>query len=358
MSPAPHRPSRLAALLVALASAGRGRSLSRPCFPSSDHWDGRRFLNPNGRKPRGLGDLLRWQLTRRAPAWPDRVEVGSRPELPTSLGPNECAVTFVNHATFLIQLPGLNVLTDPVWSDRVSPFRFAGPRRVHAPGIAFADLPRIDLVLVSHNHYDHLDLATLRRLRATHRPLVVTTLGNRSFLARAGLPDAVELDWWQSHEVRPGAKVTTTPAQHFAARGLFDRCETLWGGFALEAPAGRIWFAGDSGYCDGFREIGRRLGPFDLGFIPIGAYEPRWFMEPMHCSPTEALRIHREVGARRSLAMHFGCFPLADDGCEQAVREFTAARTKAGVDEVEFAVPQVGATRRYRFGPAAVSPIG
>jgi L-ascorbate metabolism protein UlaG (beta-lactamase superfamily) len=261
----------------------------------------------------------------------------------------ECAVTFVNHATFLLQFAGLNVLTDPIWSERTSPVSWAGPKRVREPGLAFAALPRVDLVLVTHNHYDHLDLPTLRRLHGAHRPLVVTTLGNRPFLAAEGLERVVELDWWQAHEVRPGVKVTVTPAQHFAARGLHDRMDTLWGGFALETPAGKVLFAGDSGYYAGFKEIGRRLGPFDLSFLPIGAYEPRWFMGPVHCDPAEAVQIHADVRARRSLGMHFGCFQLADDGFDQPVTDFLAAREKAAVAPEEFALPEVGETRRYEF---------
>jgi L-ascorbate metabolism protein UlaG (beta-lactamase superfamily) len=316
----------------------------------SDHFDGRKFFNPGGGNPRGFHALLRWQFNRRPGAWPAWVENPAQPRLPEQVGAGECAVTYVNHVTFLLQFAGLNVLTDPVWSERVSPFTFAGPKRVHAPGLAFEQLPRIDLVLVSHNHYDHLDVATLRRLHAAHRPLVVTTLGNRDFLAGAGVPGAIELDWWQEHAPRPGVKVTITPAQHFAARTLTDRFETLWGGYTLETPAGKIYFAGDSGYFDGFREIGRRLGPFDLAFIPIGAYEPRWFMEPVHCTPAEALMIHRDVRARRSLAMHFGCFPLADDGFDQPVRDLEAARPAHGIDAAEFGLPVVGETRVYRFG--------
>jgi L-ascorbate metabolism protein UlaG (beta-lactamase superfamily) len=335
-------PARAAAQANAPTAAGK--------FPVSDHFDGQRFFNPNGAAPRGLKALLRWQLARQPGPWPDWVDNPAQPALPDALAPDECAVTFVNHATFLLQVAGLNVLTDPIWSDRCSPLSFAGPNRVHAPGIAFERLPRIDLVLLSHNHYDHLDLPTLARLRAVHRPLIVTTLGNRDFLAGEGLDGAVELDWWQTHEPRPGVRVTATPAQHFAARGLTDRFKTLWGGFVLETPAGRLYFAGDSGYFEGFQEIGRRLGPFDLAFIPIGAYEPRWFMEPVHCTPADALRIHREVRARRSLAMHFGCFPLADDGFDQPVKDLEAARPASGVSAEEFAVPRVGETRRYRLG--------
>ena len=315
-------------------------------YPLSDHFDGERFFNPNGNSPRGFRDLLRWQFGRKPGAWPAWVENTAKPDLPAALGPRECAVTFVGHATFLLQFAGLNVLTDPIWSERCSPVSWAGPKRVRAPGLAFEALPRIDLVLLSHNHYDHLDLPTLQRLHAAHRPLIVTTLGNRPFLAAEGIDSVVELDWWQAHAVRPDVTVTATPAQHFAARGLTDRFKTLWGGFVLATPAGKVWFAGDSGYFDGFKAIGERLGPFDLAFIPIGAYEPRWFMTPVHCTPADAIRIHRDARAKRSVAMHFGCFPLADDGYEQPVNDFRVAHATAGLAADEFVLPEVGATRR------------
>jgi len=320
-----------------------------PRYPVSDHFDGERFFNPNGNNPRGFRALLKWQFSREQGAWPDWIENPVQPTFPTQLAPGECAVTFVNHVTFLVQFAGLNLLTDPVWSERVSPVTFAGPKRVHAPGIAFEQLPHIDVVLVSHNHYDHLDLATLKRLHAAHRPLFVTTLGNKEFLEGEGLTNVVELDWWQTHAARPDLQVTVTPAQHFAARGLGDRFKTLWGGFALTTPHGKLYFAGDSGYFDGFKQVGAKLGPFDLAFIPIGAYEPRWFMEPVHVTPAEALQVHKDVRARRSLAMHFGCFPLADDGFDQPVRDLEAARPASGVSAEEFAVPRVGETRVFKL---------
>ncbi|HYC70981.1 MAG TPA: MBL fold metallo-hydrolase [Opitutaceae bacterium] len=320
-----------------------------PRYPVSDHYDGTRFFNP-GENPRGFRDLIRWQRNRKPGLWPAWIENRATPRLPAAIGPGEGAVTFVNHATFLLQFAGLNVLTDPIWSERCSPVSWAGPRRRRAPGLAFGDLPRIDVVLLSHNHYDHLDRPTLRRLHAAHRPLVITPLGNQPLLAASGLDRVVELDWWQSCEPRPGVRVTVTPAQHFAARGLDDRMRTLWGGFMLEAGGGRVWFAGDTGYFPGFGEIGRRLGAPDLALLPIGAYEPRWFMGPVHCTPAEAIRAHRDVGARRSLAMHFGCFPLADDGYQQPIDDFLTARAAERMPEDEFALPEVGETRLVRFG--------
>ena len=344
---------RFLRLLPAAAAALAGRGTARAAetmttpYPRSDHFDGERFFNPSGNNPRGFRDLLKWQFSRTRTPWPAWVENTAKPALPANLGPRECAATFVGHATFLLQFAGLNVLTDPIWSERCSPVSWAGPKRVHAPGIDFDALPRIDLVLLSHNHYDHLDLPTLKRLHAAHRPLIVTTLGNKPFLAAEGVDHVVELDWWQAHEVKPDVKVTVTPAQHFAARGLTDRFKTLWGGFALETAAGKLWFAGDSGYFDGFKTIGEKLGPFDLAFVPIGAYEPRWFMEPVHCTPVEAIQIHRDVRAQRSLAMHFGCFPLADDSYEQPMVDFRAAHAAAGLGAEDFTLPEVGETKRY-----------
>lgn len=352
----PYSRRRFLRLLPAAVAALTGRTEARAAqpmsstYPVSDHFDGERFFNPSGHNPRGFRDLLKWQFNRTAGAWPKWIENTATPALPGSLEARECAVTFVGHATFLLQFDGLNVLTDPIWSERCSPVTWAGPKRVRPPGIAFDALPRIDLVLLSHNHYDHLDLPTLRRLHTAHRPLIVTTLGNKPFLAAEGIDHVVELDWWQTHAPKPGVTITVTPAQHFAARGFTDRFKTLWGGFALETPAGKVWFAGDSGYFDGFKTIGERLGPFDLAFIPIGAYEPRWFMQPVHSTPSEAIEIHRDVGARRSLAMHFGCFPLADDGYEQPIADFRAVHAAAGLGPEEFTLPAVGETKLLRFG--------
>lgn len=308
---------------------------------------GGRFRNPGGVTPPGLGALLRWQLARAQGPWPAAAPAPEGCALPAAVGPGEVAVTLVNHATFLLQFAGLNVLTDPIWSERCSPVPWAGPRRVHPPGVPLAALPRIDVVLLSHNHYDHLDLATLAALQVRHRPRVVTGLGQRGLLAAAGITDPVELDWWGEHALGGGHAVTFTPAQHFSARGLFDRDLSLWGGFALRVPKGAVYFAGDSGYAPLFREIGGRLGPFAVALLPIGAYRPRWFMSALHCDPEEAVRVHRDVRARRSLAMHFGCFPLADDGYGEPAAELEVARRHAGITAEEFALPVPGRTLRF-----------
>lgn len=315
---------------------------ARAPFPVSDHCDGRRFFNPRNHVNRGWHEVLKWRLTSRAATWPARVELAPRrpPPAPTD---GRIAVTFVNHATFLVQTPCGNLLTDPVWGERASPLAWSGPRRVHPPGVRLEDLPRIDVVLLSHDHYDHCHLPTLRTLARRDQPLLVSPLGHAGLAARAGLRRHVELDWWQRHAVQPDLAVTLTPARHWSNRLSGARNGRLWGGFFVQTPGHRVYFVGDTGYdADLFRKIGRDLGAPDLAMIPIGAYAPRWFMAPMHCDPAEAVAIHRDVGARRSLGMHWGTFQLTDEAREAPVRELAAARQAAGLDETTFRAIEPG----------------
>jgi L-ascorbate metabolism protein UlaG (beta-lactamase superfamily) len=317
--------------------------------PPSGNFDGIEFRNPTGGAGKSFADFWRWQRTRRPARWPRWIENGALPDLPAALPPDAIALTFVNHITFLVQFMGLNVLTDPVYSERVSPFQGLGPRRVRAPGLAFEALPRIDLVLLSHNHYDHLDLGTLRRLAQTHAPRVVTGLGNAPFLRDHGIPDVVELDWWQSTREH-GAAVTFTPAQHWSGRGLRGRNRTLWGGFVLGHGRMQVYFAGDTGRGAHFEDIYRRHGAVDLALLPIGAYEPRWFMREQHMDPDDAVRAHLALGARISVATHFGCFQLTDEAIDAPVRELEQARARHAVDADRFQVLEVGETRQYLGG--------
>ena len=316
--------------------------------PRSDHSDVRHFFNPEAPAGRSFRDLLRWHRTAQRRPWPQWVENRARPALPARLEAGQLALTFINHITFLIQLGGLNILTDPVYSARVSPFRRIGPRRVRAPGLPFEHLPRIDLVLVSHNHYDHLDIHTLRQLKAVHDPLFVTGLGNRAFLRQLGLRRIEELDWWQSLGLRR-ATVTMTPAQHWSGRSGGNRNRTLWGGFHVRGADGTFLFAGDTGYWRHFRDIRRRLGIVDLALLPIGAYEPRWFMAPQHMNPEEAVRAHLDLEARVSVGTHFGCFQLTDEGIDDPVIELAAARERHGVPPQGFQVLETGETRHFRL---------
>jgi L-ascorbate metabolism protein UlaG (beta-lactamase superfamily) len=318
------------------------------------------FQNENPDADRSLREVLRWARTRQPKPWPRWVEhrVRYEPRVPRS---GELLVTFVNHATFLIQGgsydaadgQALNILTDPVWVHRAFPVQWAGPARVHAPGVPFNQLPRIDVVLLSHNHYDHMDLATLRRLQERFNSLIITTLGNKAYLEARGLRDVIELGWWQTVdgttpvaadlEVGP-IEITATPAQHFAARTPFDRNRTLWAGFALTLGGRRLFFTGDSGYHTHFTEIGRRLGPFDVTLVPIGAYEPRWFMSAAHMNPDEAVRAHLDLRSRLSIAMHFGCFQLTDEAIDEPVQDLQRALGVHGVDPSTFRVLEPGET--------------
>jgi len=344
---------RAAALLLCgllVASVATGCSLfSAPRYrgpmPTGAKFDGERFHNQAFTGSRGFFDVIRWQLTSDPGPWRDWTDHPPGPPPPTRVGPGELRVTFINHATVLVQIDGLNLLTDPVWSDRIGPVSFAGPTRVRPPGIRFEDLPPIDAVVVSHNHYDHLDLPTLRRVGAAHNPRFFVGLGNASTLHDARIANVQELDWWQTVELRNGVRLTAVPAQHTSNRGLADRDRTLWAGFVIEGRGGYAYFAGDTGFGPHFAQIRDRFGPPRLAILPIGAFRPEWFMHPVHVSPAEAVEAHLVLGAHRSVAMHFGTFRMADDGQDEPVEELAAARVRSGVGEDRFWVLDFGEGR-------------
>lgn len=293
--------------------------------PISDHFDGERFfVTPAlARRPRRRGALLRWALGRhwrgtRAqwPAWAPSP-FSDRP--PVRVGARTMRVSYVGHASFLLQAAGLNFLLDPVWSPRASPFRFVGPKRVNDPGIAFADLPPIDAVLVSHGHYDHLDVATLSRLAAVHHPRVLTPLGNDAIMRAHDAAIAAEgYDWGERVALGAAHAVTLLPAQHWSARNLSDRNMSLWASFVIETPAGAVYFVGDSGYGDGghFRAARQRHAPLRLAILPIGAYEPRSFMREAHMNPAEAVQAYLDCGAALAVGHHYGTFQLTDEAID------------------------------------------
>jgi L-ascorbate metabolism protein UlaG (beta-lactamase superfamily) len=308
------------------------------------HFDGRRFNNPAGRAGNGFLHFIRWATTSKRARWPKRLDDRVPPRILTAPAPDQIAATFIGHSTFLLQFAGLNMLTDPVFSRRVGPWNVVGPRRVRPPGVSFDELPRIDVVLLSHNHYDHADLATLARLRRKFDPLIVTTLGNERFLRQRGFKQVIELDWWEAHEAPHGLNVLATPAQHFSSRHVFDRDRTLWAGFVVSAGGQRIYFVGDSGYGAHFKQIGERVTGIDLALVPIGAYEPRWFMQRAHVNPDEAVRIHLDVRPRRSVGMHFGTFQLTDEAIDDPPRHLGEALRQHGVAAADFVVPRFGET--------------
>lgn len=306
--------------------------------PISDHFDGTRFLNPAGEPEtdRSFSDLLRWRRSAPDNPWPSLVEVA--PVTPDARVEG-LRVTMVGHATLLIQIAGLNILTDPVWSDRASPLTFAGPRRVTAPGVELNALPPIDTILLSHNHYDHLDMASLKALHARHAPLIITPLGNDAIVHRHIPKARIQAgDWGDCFDIAPEAKAHIVPALHWSSRGPRDRRMALWGGFMLEAAGKRIYFAGDTGYGTGniFRTIGARFGAVDLAILPIGAYDPRWFMGAQHCDPEEAIRIMVDVGAKAAIGMHWGTFKLTDEDRVDPEHRLAEGLIAQGIDPGRF----------------------
>jgi L-ascorbate metabolism protein UlaG (beta-lactamase superfamily) len=324
---------------------------------ASDHFDGRRYFNPGDAAPRRRRDLLRWLLNgrrRRRPSvsgdpgmFPEpSPREPSPPELPP---PRSAALTFIGHSTFLIRLSDLTLLTDPIFSERCSPLSWAGPRRLRPPGLSLDALPPPDVVLVSHNHYDHMDLPSLRALQHRFAPVFVTASGNGRRLAGAGISQVVELDWWQ--RVRLGrAAVTATPARHVSARSLFDRNRALWCGFMVTTGSQRLFFAGDSATGGHWRTIRERLGPPQLAMLPIGAYSPREIMAPVHMDPAEAVGAHLALGARQSIGMHFGTFPLTEEPPDAPLRELAASREAAGLEPDAFDTLGFGETRFFALG--------
>lgn len=305
----------------------------------SDHFNGLRFFDPEFTSERGPLDFWRWQLTRDRGAWPDQAPSPFSDKPPRRVDGNNLRVTLVGHASFLVQAGRLNLLLDPVWSERASPFTFVGPRRVNDPGIAFDNLPPIDAVLVSHGHYDHLDVTTLSALATPHKPRVIAPLGNDAAILDTSPGLAVEThDWGAEVVLSPQVKVTLAPMRHWSARGITDRNKALWASFVIETPAGRIYHVGDSGYGDGiyFRAAREQYGPFKLALLPIGAYEPRWFMHENHMNPEEAVKAYRDSGAEYALAHHFGTFNMADDAFDAPPEALDAALKAAGIPADRF----------------------
>lgn len=319
--------------------------MARYSGPVSDHFNGRTFHDPDGVPPKRLSDVLRWQRTRQAAKWPAHHPSPFSDRPPERVEGASMRFSFVGHASWLIQTAGLNILADPVWSERASPFRKLGPKRVNPPGIPFEALPPIDVVLVSHGHYDHLDLATLSRLAKDHAPRVVTPLGNDLTMRNHdGLIRAEAFDWGDRVALSEKVAVNLVPTRHWTARGLFDRNQALWASFVVETPAGKIYVVGDSGYGSGahFRRVREMHGPIRVALLPIGAYEPRWFMQDQHMNPEDAVKALRDCGAERALAHHHGTFQLTDEAIDAPPSALHAALDAAGEPRERFAVLRPG----------------
>jgi N-acyl-phosphatidylethanolamine-hydrolysing phospholipase D len=356
-----------AAALVALcALLLAGCATVNPHFDSAKphhHPEGFRNLHTDF-QPKGLLTVLQWQWDAvrnglpRPPATPtptiapDLSFIHANARQGAAMGP---ALTWIGHATMLAQMGGLNWLTDPVFSERASPVASFGPRRAQPPGLSLAQLPRIDVVLVSHNHYDHLDETSVKTLNAQAGgpPLFVVPLGLKTWFADIGIQRVMELDWWDSLRLdAPGGAVDVvlTPAQHWSGRTLADRLATLWGGFAVFAPDLHLVYTGDTGYSPDFKEIRRRFAArqtdagFDVALIPVGAYEPRWFMATQHVNPAEAVQIHLDLGATRSVGVHWGTFNLTDESLDEPPKALAEARRAAGLADETFQVLAIGQT--------------
>lgn len=335
--------------VVLLAIALVAGCFSAPVYdgPPSDHFDGDRFRNLAPRRTTNASDLFYWLATREQPEWPEWMAAVPGPPPPDRVEGDALRVTWVGHATVLVQTAGLNILTDPVWSQCVGPGAWVARRR--PPAIRFEDLPPIDAVWISHNHYDHLDLPTVRRLAEEHGPRFFVGLGVEGLFEEEGIPGAVAMDWWDSAELAPGVVLHGAPAQHFSGRGLLDQDRTLWMGFVMETPGGDVYYAGDTAFGPHFLRIRERYGRPRLAILPIGAYLPRWFMSAIHVSPTEAVYASRILGAYASIPVHYGTFAQGDEELGEAETNLRAAlrwneaETFWVIDHGEgYSIPRIG----------------
>jgi L-ascorbate metabolism protein UlaG (beta-lactamase superfamily) len=336
----------LAAGAWALVASARSNAYYRG--PMSDHFDGERFFNPGGFEPKGRLDFLRWQLAERGAAWPATLPSPFPPDRPPAgVEGDSVRIAYIGHASFLIQTRGVSLLIDPVWSERVSPISFLGPKRVNAPGIAFDDLPAIDGVLLTHNHYDHMDTATIARLWQRFRPRILTPLGNDAIL-KAAVPrlEVQAFDWGDGVDLG-GLAVHVEESQHWSARGAGDRSHALWASFVIEAGARKLYCVGDTGFGDGaiFRRERKRHPGLALALLPIGAYEPRWFMANVHMNPDDAVRALELSGAAAALGHHWGTFPLTNEAAEEPARDLAAALAARGIAPERFSALRPGEVR-------------
>lgn len=311
--------------------------------PVSDHFDGKTFFNPNVQDSRMFMDFLKWRYEHIRPTWPKTHEPKQYDAPPPEVKGKKTRVSMVGHATVLIQTQGKNILTDPMWSKRASPFSWIGPKRAVLPGIEFERLPKIDIVIISHNHYDHMDKRTIKNLVRIHNPLFVTPLGNDSLLRRISRKiRVISLDWYQSTKFNKNINIWCYPAQHWSSRWFIDRNKALWGAFIIETNNGNIYFAGDTGYGSGwhFKAALKRFKKFKLAFLPIGAYEPRWFMSYGHIDPFEAVKAMKYLNTKHAIAMHFGAFPMAGDKYDEPPKVLKQALLKER--KLDFKLLEVG----------------
>ena len=334
----------------------------------SDHFDGIRYFNPHAPQappsPPGQGAkwLWKWIFRTHWSQWPKQTDFLPGEPPVARAQEDSLYITPIGHGTFLIQMDGVNILTDPIWSERCSPLSWVGPKRKHEPGIRFEDLPPVDAVLVSHNHYDHLDLPTLRRLAKKGMPRAIVPLGNLDDMQSSGIPTVDELDWWQSVRLSSNVTITLVPAQHYSARTLWDKNQSLWGGFVISGPSGNVFYSGDTGYGPHFQEIARRFSPIRVALLPIAPFRPSQAGDPtqgyrriIHMGPADAVQAHLDLGTPVSIAAHFQVFQLGFDGFNDAVDELVASLKEHHLKPDAFITPVFGQT--IHIPPIADAPL-
>ncbi|MFK8083920.1 MAG: MBL fold metallo-hydrolase [Granulosicoccus sp.] len=301
-------------------------------------FDGKRFSYPGNLEQGSRWDVLRWAITRKPARWPRDLTNPVASPVVDKVGNGALRVSFINHATVLIQCDQLNIITDPVFSKRVSPVRFAGPRRYRPAGLSLDELPPIDAILISHTHYDHLDIRSIERLCNRDNPAILAPLKSSSIIDSVSRQPTTELSWWDSHVLNDATRVSLVPARHWTSRKPGDENQCLWGGFVISFDSGAVYFAGDTGYGDGehFRQAQAHLGPFRCALIPIGAYEPRWFMKPQHMNPDEAVKAFKDLQVHYALGIHHGTFQLTDEAHDAPVKDLKEALSHSDIDDERF----------------------
>ena len=317
--------------------------------PHSDHFKENRFIN--NEPDNTFSDHLKWLWEMETVEWPKWIDDPPQPRPLSYVKENNILrVTYVNHASVLIQTDGVNILTDPIWSECASPVSWAGAKRIRAPGIKFNELPKIDIILISHDHYDHLDIPTLKKIIGTSHPLILGGLGITKRLNSLKYDNVKQLDWWQEYSFSPTGKITFVPSRHSSGRGMFDKNKTLWGGFVIKVPVGNVLFVGDTAFGEFFKDIKRKFSRFRLTILPIGSYEKRWFMKSQHMNPDDAVQVHKKLNASKSMGIHFATF---NEHAEQTVdaheKDLKIALKKYNVPENDFWILKFGEGRELKM---------
>ncbi len=331
-------------IIVILISLVSFSCSTAPGYPRSDHFDGKKFFNPDTRVGHGFLDTIKWLWEMDVVRWPQWIEDQPREKLLQRIGRGRIRITYINQGTTLIQLDNCNILTDPIWSDKAGPYSWLGVKRVRKPGIPFDDLPPVDLILISHDHYDHLDIQTLKKLYKIKQPKIITGLGIKRILNSEGIFNVTELDWWENCPYK-GREILITfvPASHSSGRGIFDTNRTLWGGFVIKGKSGTIYFAGDSGYADFVNTIKKTFPQITVSLLPLGSYEKRWYMKHQHMNPSDAVKIHKILNSQISMGIHFATFlEHPEQSIDAHEKDLKIALKKYSFSESCFIVPKFG----------------